>query len=167
MNTNKFAKTIYKKINNTNPKFWRNYHVRGSVKRDFAQSQQSSKFCNRWNRNGRFAMYLENANVALWFDKWNLELLSSSAHLQRGGRNPTEGAKKSRSLPDGNSLFDRKINKNVKKCIFFAFFLRYWQVLTVWYSNFAAEIEKITLFFHFYGVSDTKCPSDVLILQRK
>ena len=75
-------------------------------------------------------MYLENANVALWFDKWNLELLSGSAHLQRGGRNPTEGAKnRARSLTEARS-FDEKYKKRKKKCIFFAFFWdtdKFWQ----------------------------------------
>ena len=60
-------------------------------------------------------MYFENANVALWFDKWNLELLSGTAHLQRGGRNPTEGAEnRARSLPEA-----RAICWNSKKNLFF------------------------------------------------
>ena len=71
-------------------------------------------------------MYLENANVALWFDKWNLELLSSSAHLQRGGRNLTDGAKnRARSLTEARS-FDEKYKKG-KKVHFFWDTDKFWQ----------------------------------------
>ena len=37
-----------------------------------------------------------------------MELLSSSAHLQRGGRNPTEGAKnRARSLTEARYLIEK------------------------------------------------------------
>ena len=50
-----------------------------------------------------------------------MELLSGTAHLQRGGRNPTEGAKnRARSLTDARSLVEKSIN-----CIKSAFFLHF------------------------------------------
>ena len=48
-----------------------------------------------------------------------MELLSGTAHLQRGGRNPTEGAKnRARSLTEA-----RYLSEKWKKVYFFAFFL--------------------------------------------
>ena len=48
-----------------------------------------------------------------------MELLSGTAHLQRGGRNPTDGAKnRARSLTEARYLIE-----NEKKCIFLHFFL--------------------------------------------
>ena len=56
-----------------------------------------------------------------------MELLSGTAHLQRGGRNPTEGAKnRARSLSEARCLVV-KINKNVKKV---HFFLHFFEILT-------------------------------------
>ena len=47
-----------------------------------------------------------------------MELLSGTAHLQRGGRNPTEGAKnRARSLTEARYLIE-----NEKKVYFLHFF---------------------------------------------
>ena len=49
------------------------------------------------------------------------------------------------SSPKTVDSFPEKVDiahQPLKKMHFFAFFLRYWQVLAVWYSNFAAEFEE-------------------------
>ena len=87
-------------------------------------------------------MYPENANVALWFDKWNMELLSGTAHLQRGGRNPTEGAKnRARSL-----TVARYMKKKWKKSVFFLHF--FWDTDKFWQFGIVIlqQISKNSLF---------------------
>jgi hypothetical protein len=63
-----------------------------------------------------------------------LELLSGTAHLKRGGRNPTEGAKnRARSLTVARSL-DKKYNKWKKSVIFLH--------ISLFFSNFAEIYEQ-------------------------
>ena len=72
-----------------------------------------------------------------------MELLSGTAHLKRGGRNPTEGANnRARSLTVARIL-DKKYKK-WKKVHFFAFSLYGCHYLASLCSIFAALFKKST-----------------------
>ena len=74
-----------------------------------------------------------------------MELLSGTAHLQRGGRNPTDGAKnRARSLTVARNmlkslkknLFFMVIFGNVLNFLYFCAFLMFKnkQVMVIWYD---------------------------------